>query len=65
MSGRETRTQQFANPYFDIELTYDVLRADAMLAELQAIAGFFAQAGGERRSRFGSRRRAYRRSLAK
>ena len=47
MSGRETRTQQFANPYFDIDLTYDVLRADAAHLELQAIAGFFEQASGE------------------
>jgi len=47
VSGRETRTQQFANPYFDIELTYDVLRSDAAHAELQAIAGFFAQASGQ------------------
>jgi hypothetical protein len=47
VSGRETRTQQFANPYFDIELTYDVLRPDATHAELQAIAGFFAQASGQ------------------
>ena len=47
VSGRETRSHQFANPYFDIDLTYDVLRADAMLAELQAIAGFFAQVRGE------------------
>src|ERR1700722_8762972 len=47
VSGRETRIQQFANPYFDIELTYDVLRSDAAHAELQAIAGFFAQASGQ------------------
>ena len=47
MSGRETRTQQFANPYFEIELTYDVLRSDAAIAELQAIAGFFAQMSGQ------------------
>ena len=47
VSGRETRIQQFANPYFDIELTYDVLRSDAAHAEVQAIAGFFAQASGQ------------------
>ena len=47
MSGRETRTQRFANPYFDIDLTYDLLRADAAHLELQAIAGFFEQASGE------------------
>jgi hypothetical protein len=47
VSGRETRTQQFANPYFEIELTYDVLRPGAALAELQAIAGFFEQTAGQ------------------
>ncbi len=47
VSGRETRTQQFANPYFEIELTYDVLRSDVAIAELQAIAGFFAQVSGQ------------------
>ena len=47
MSGRETRTQRFAYPYFDIDLTYDLLRADAAHLELQAIAGFFEQASGE------------------
>lgn len=47
VSGRETRTQRFAHPYFDIDLTYDVLRADAAHLELQAIAGFFEQASGE------------------
>jgi hypothetical protein len=47
VSGRETRTQQFANPYFDIELTYEVLRSAGTLAELQAIAGFFEQMSGQ------------------
>jgi hypothetical protein len=47
VSGRETRTQQNANPYFDIELTYEVLRSAAAFAELQAIAGFFAQMSGQ------------------
>jgi hypothetical protein len=46
VSGRETRIQRFANPYFDIDLTYDLLRADAAHLELQAIAGFFELAGG-------------------
>ena len=40
-------TQRFANPYFDIELTYEVLRSAAAHAELQAIAGFFAETSGE------------------
>jgi hypothetical protein len=47
VSGRETRTQQNANPYFDIELTYEVLRSAAAFAELQAIAGFFTQVSGQ------------------
>ncbi len=47
VSGRQTRTQQFVNPYFEIELTYEVLRSDAALAELQAIAGFFEQTAGQ------------------
>jgi uncharacterized protein (TIGR02217 family) len=46
VSGRETRAQRFANPYFDVDLTYDLLRADAASLELQAIAGFFEQVGG-------------------
>jgi uncharacterized protein (TIGR02217 family) len=46
VSGRETRRQQFANPYFDVDLTYDLLRGDAAHLELQAIVGFFEQAGG-------------------
>ncbi len=47
VSGRETRIQQLANPYFEIDLTYDLLRADTGHLELQAIAGFFEQASGE------------------
>ena len=47
MSGRETRAQRSAHPYFDIDLTYDLLRADAAHLELQAIAGFFEQATGQ------------------
>ena len=47
VSGRETRTQRFAKPYFDIELTYEVLRADPAYSELQTIAGFFEENTGE------------------
>jgi hypothetical protein len=46
VSGRETRAQRSANPYFDLELTYEVLRPAAAYQELQAIAGFFEQASG-------------------
>ncbi len=45
VSGRETRTPARALAIFDIELNYDALRADAN-AELQAIAGFYAESGG-------------------
>ena len=45
MSGRESRVPQRALAYREIELTYEVLRGDAT-AQLQAIAGFFAQVGG-------------------
>ncbi len=33
--------------YRDVELTYEVLRADAAHLELQAIAGFFAEMSGQ------------------
>ena len=46
VSGRETRAQHTANPYFDLELTYEVLRPAGADEELQAIAGFFEQASG-------------------
>jgi hypothetical protein len=46
VSGREARAQRFANPFFDIELTYKVLRSAAAYDELQAIAGFFEQMSG-------------------
>ena len=47
VSGRETRGQRYANPYFDIELTYEVLRSDAQHLELQTIAGFFEEMSGK------------------
>ena len=47
VSGRETRGQRYANPYFDIELTYEVLRSDALHLELQTIAGFFEEMSGK------------------
>jgi uncharacterized protein (TIGR02217 family) len=46
ISGRETRTQRWANPYFNIELTYEVLRSAAAFAELQSIVGFFETMSG-------------------
>lgn len=46
VSGRETRAQHTANPYFHLELTYEALRSAAAEEELQAIAGFFEQASG-------------------
>jgi hypothetical protein len=45
VSGRETRAPSRAYAYRDIELTYDLLRADSN-AELQTIAGFYAEVAG-------------------
>jgi hypothetical protein len=45
VSGRESRAPARAFALYEIELNYDVLRADAN-AELQAIAGFYAKIGG-------------------
>jgi hypothetical protein len=47
VSGRETRAQRAAYPYFDLELTYEVLRSAAAYEELQAIAGFFGEMSGQ------------------
>jgi hypothetical protein len=46
VSGRESRRPGRALAAYDIELTYDLLRAGAQ-AELQAIAGFYAQRQGQ------------------
>ena len=46
VSGRESRRPARAQALYDVELTYDVLRADAR-AELQSIAGFYAGASGQ------------------
>lgn len=47
VSGRSSRRARYATPLYDIELTWDLLRADAAHAELQAIAGFFAAVSGQ------------------
>jgi uncharacterized protein (TIGR02217 family) len=47
VSGRSTRRARFANALFDVELTYEVLRSAAAYRELQAIAGFFEEMGGQ------------------
>ena len=47
VSGRSTRGLAFSRAYRDVELTYEVLRADAAHLELQAIAGFFAETSGQ------------------
>ncbi len=46
VSGRESRRPSRALAIYDIELNYDLLRADAN-AELQAIAGFYGEMGGQ------------------
>ena len=45
-SGRATRRANQAEPLYEIELSYELLRADALFGEMQAIAGFFAAVGG-------------------
>jgi hypothetical protein len=46
VSGRSVRRPRYASAYYDVELTYDVLRSDAAHLEMQAIAGFFEQMTG-------------------
>ena len=46
VSGRESRRPSRALAIYDIELNYDLLRADAN-AELQTIAGFYEAMGGQ------------------
>ena len=46
VSGRETRAPTRAGALYDIELTFEALRADAAHAEFQTIAGFYAAVGG-------------------
>jgi uncharacterized protein (TIGR02217 family) len=47
VSGRSVRRANFAHAYYDVELTYDVLRSAAAYAEMQAIAGFFGEVAGQ------------------
>ena len=47
ISGRETRRATSERPVYEIELTYDLLDADAAQLELRAIAGFFAEQQGQ------------------
>jgi hypothetical protein len=45
-SGRSTRRSRRAAAYYDVELTFDLLRSDAADLEMQAIAGFFEMTSG-------------------
>jgi uncharacterized protein (TIGR02217 family) len=47
VSGRSVRRSAYAAAYYDVELTYDVLRSAAAYAEMQAVAGFFAEVAGQ------------------
>jgi len=47
VSGRESRRARAAAAFYDVELTYELLRADAAHGEMQAIAGFFAAMQGQ------------------
>jgi hypothetical protein len=44
--GRSTRRPRYAAAHYDLELIFELLRADAANAEMQAIAGFFEQMAG-------------------
>ncbi len=46
VSGRSSRRPHFASAYYDVELTFDLLRSAASYLEMQEIAGFFSQIGG-------------------
>ncbi len=46
VSGRETRRARYSAPFFDFELTFELLRSAAAYQELQSICGFFEQMGG-------------------
>jgi len=46
VSGRATRRPSRAEALYDVELTYELLRADVGLSEMQTIAGFFEAVGG-------------------
>ena len=47
VGGRESRQAQRAAAIYDVELTYDLLRADAN-AEIAAVAGFYLASAGQR-----------------
>ena len=46
VSGRSSRRSAFVSALYDVELVYEILRADAAYLELQTLAGFFAQMRG-------------------
>lgn len=46
VSGRSIRRSQYSSALYDIELTFEFLRADPAYGELQAIAGFFGEVLG-------------------
>jgi uncharacterized protein (TIGR02217 family) len=47
VSGNEARVQLQSYPLWEMELAYDVLRADAATLELQKVLGFFLRHGGD------------------
>ena len=49
VSGRETRAACMTSPLYDIELTFDFLRANAETAELQQVIGFIGSNAGQTR----------------
>jgi uncharacterized protein (TIGR02217 family) len=47
VSGRETRAARMSSPLYDIELTFDLLRDDADISELQQVMGFVGLNAGQ------------------
>lgn len=46
ISGKEYRTSFYSYPIYNIKLTYEILRADAINLELQQLLGFFNSRNG-------------------
>lgn len=46
-SGREVRAANYIYPLYEFELSYEVLRADTVLVELQQLMGFFLARQGQ------------------
>jgi hypothetical protein len=47
VSGRESRSSRMSRALWEIEISFDVLLADGLNADLQMLAGFYAQMHGQ------------------